>query len=282
MKDTIITERLKTLATASDLQQTNAAKEVIQEFALLGLARCGFFKVAAFHGGTCFRIIDGLDRFSEDLDFSLLEADANFQLTDLVEPLQAELKSWGLNTEAVDRSKVDSVIKKMFLKESSLGCVLSLRHPLKPNQKLHIKIELDVNPPQGAETRNCLCEFPTDYYVRCHTQPTMFAGKIHALLRRPYPKGRDWYDFTKYISRKTMINLAFLKNALMLNNSQEQAESLTIKLVIQMLSERLESLSIETLIHDIRPFVLDDTPLSLWSHEFFRDKMNKIGDYHGS
>jgi predicted nucleotidyltransferase component of viral defense system len=278
-KNSLIFRRLESVASASDLIQTNTAKEIVQEIALLGLARSGFFKVAAFHGGTCFRIIDGLDRFSEDLDFALLEPIPSYSITELMEPLQSEMASWGLDTEVVDRSKAENVIKKAFLKERSLGKVLSLRNPLNPSQKLHIKIELDINPPKAARTRNALCEFPTDFYVRCHDQGTMFAGKLHAMLRRQYSKGRDWYDFTKYIALKAPVNFLFLKNALDQNSEEELPSELGISFLREKLTTKISTLDISTLVIDVRPFLESAEQLDLWSHEYFLIKLEKMVEY---
>jgi predicted nucleotidyltransferase component of viral defense system len=275
----LITERLKEYKGTTDGQVINAAKEIVQEIALLGLSRSGFFKKAAFHGGTALRIFYGVDRFSEDLDFCLLEKDLDFSFASLLDPLKDELNSWGLAVEITDRSKVNNVVKKMFLKEGSLGAMLELRHPLPRGQKFAVKIELDTNPPAGATHESKLCEFPTDFYVVCHDMQSMFAGKIHALLRRSYPKGRDWYDFAYYISKKAEVNFTVLRNAL-LQSSVNDKSSIPDTLGYDWLKEELKSKILESdfeyLRKDINPFVIDDSKVQLLSKEYFLDKLDKL------
>ncbi len=72
---------LKTYDINNIYDRKNAMKEIMQEIVLCGLSRAGFFKKAAFYGGTALRIFYGLDRFSEDLDFSLETADPAFDLS---------------------------------------------------------------------------------------------------------------------------------------------------------------------------------------------------------
>ncbi len=125
-----------------------------------------------------------------------------------------ELEAWGVRVEITDRSKADSNVKKAFIKNNSLGAILNLRNSINPDQKFTVKLEVDIKPPIGAKFENRLCEFPTDFYVVCHDAENLFAGKIHALLCRQFIKGRDWYDFSRYLSWKTEINLTLLRNAL--------------------------------------------------------------------
>ena len=133
--NTLLLRRLASYKSKNDIAQINAAKEIIQELALFGLNRRGLFKSAAFHGGTCLRIFYGLERFSEDLDFALINVDPTFSLETVIQPLTEELFAWGIELEVVDRSKANSNVKKAFLKTDSLGAVLELRHPLNPKQK---------------------------------------------------------------------------------------------------------------------------------------------------
>ena len=70
----------------------NALHEVMQQIALAGLYRGGFFEHAAFYGGTCLRIFHQLQRFSEDMDFSLLQPNMEFKLENYFTPIFRKYK----------------------------------------------------------------------------------------------------------------------------------------------------------------------------------------------
>lgn len=282
----LVKQRLEQYNASTDLQMVNAAKEIIQEIALCGLSRQGFFNHAAFHGGSAFRILYGLDRFSEDLDFCLHKPNPQFDLKDLLHPLSLELEAWGTPVEIVDRSNASSAVKKAFLKSNSLGAQLSLRRPLQPGQKLVIKIELDINPPEGATIESKLCDFPFDFYVTSHDLSSMFAGKMHAILCRQYLKGRDWYDLAVYLTRATPINLHLLHSALkqigpyaetaQLNNPLNPLPNpLNNTWVLGELRNKINAVDFNKLKNDVRPFIKDESKISLWSTHFFLDKVEK-------
>lgn len=272
----LIRARLREYEALDDRMKTNAAKEIIQEIALLGLARSGFFRHAAFHGGTAFRIAYELDRFSEDLDFCLLSPTPDFTLESFVQPLLSELTAWGLDAEVSARPQPGKAVQTAFLKDSSLGAMLTLKHPLHSMQKLRVKLELDINPPTGAAVQQVLCEFPTDFYLLCHDLPTMFAGKLNAVLTRPYPKGRDWYDFTVYVARRVQPNLPFLRNVLGQLSATPIPEILTRDWLVETICDRIRQHDIEALKRDVRPFVRDDGVLDVWSKEYFIEKAKKV------
>jgi hypothetical protein len=281
MKDSkvspVILERLKSYSAATDQQLVNAAKEILQELALLGLSRSGFFKQAAFHGGTALRIFYGLQRFSEDLDFALITPDPSYDVAKLLKPLELELSTWGLEVELVNRSKLSSAVQKAFLKVSSLGVELRLVSPLPAGQKFNVKIELDTNPPLGATCQSRLCEYPVDFYVVCHDEPTLFSGKIHALLCREYIKGRDWFDLLFYLTRKTRFNLPYLINALLQTGPYVDLlrdQEISLEWVISELIAKINAVDFEAIKVDVQPFVADPKSLEIWSRDFFLQKVD--------
>lgn len=277
----VITERLKKFSTGTDIQSINAAKELFQELALLGLFRAGFFTRAAFQGGTALRLFYGLPRFYEDLDFALIDPDPSYKLAALTEPLRAELEAWGLDIEIIERNKASAIVKKAFLKDTSLAAELSLQSPLANGQKFAVKIELDTNPPAGAKIEARLCEYPVDFYVSCHDESSLFAGKLHAILCRPYLKGRDWYDLLFYFTRKTTPNFALLTNALKqagpFKDEPWQIDPRSNKLdgtwLKARLEERFAAVDFKALKADVLPFVEDPRSVELWSRKLFADKM---------
>lgn len=260
----------------SDQEYINAAKEMVQEIALLGLSRTNFFSRAAFHGGTAFRICYGLSRFSEDLDFALIDPDPKFSLNDSITALTDEFTHWGLSLEVSRRENVQKTVQKLFIKETSLGAILSLNVKLHREYKFKVKLEVDTNPPPGAQLRSALCHYPTDFYVVCHSLDSMFAGKLAALLAREYPKGRDWYDLIEYLRRKVKPNLQFLRACLL--QSQPAyclpiPDELTPEWIVVHLLKRLETIDIAVLQQDVRPFLSDPRECALWSHKFFKEKL---------
>lgn len=193
----LIQQRLATYQAKNSLEEEQATKEILQEIALYCLWRADFFEVAAFQGGTSLRILHQLPRFSEDLDFILKSPDSDFSWNHYLPKLIEGLKEFGLQSEVLDRSNMDRNIREALLKDNSIGNQLNLRfYDGRPRPTLKIKLEIDVNPPAGSAFDYTYLDFPLDYEV-CHQDlASNFALKIHALLCRPYIKGRDWYNLT--------------------------------------------------------------------------------------
>ena len=183
--------------TAED--HTNALHEVMQQITLAGLYRAGFFNVAAFYGGTCLRIFHSLPRFSEDLDFSLLQANPDFSLEHYFDTIHDEFQAYGREVVISKKEKKQpSPIESAFLKDNTE--IYNISFQTAP--KVKIKIEVDTRPPMGFSTEPKLLLLPFSFIVRCYTLPDLFAGKMHALLFRGWKnrvKGRDWYDFEWYV-----------------------------------------------------------------------------------
>ncbi len=204
----IIQDRLDSYHCKTALEEELALREITQEVALAALARTDFFMFAAFQGGTCLRIFYGTNRFSEDFDFILKEPDKSFDLQPYLKGLLDELLAYGSELELTDRSKAKMAVKKAFLKDASIGKLLQLNH-LRANRsrrKIRIKLEIDTNPPAGSNYEMKYLDFPFVSSVTVQDLPSLFAGKLHALLCREYAKGRDWYDFIWYTSRGAEIN----------------------------------------------------------------------------
>jgi len=212
----MIQERLASYGCKSALDEEQALREISQEIILAGLGRTDFFNRAGFQGGTCLRVFHSLNRFSEDLDFALRKPDATFKLVPYLEQVCDELTAYGYKLEIDDRSKGGQTVKKAFLKDDSLGTLLRLNYRPRsgPMRKLRVKLEVDTNPPAGASYEMPVLDYPFPSAVRVFDLPSLFAGKIHALLCRNYLKGRDWYDFVWYTARHTPINHNLLSSAL--------------------------------------------------------------------
>ena len=260
------------------LDWTHAIREVVQEIALLGLWRSGFFEEAAFYGGTALRIFHGLNRFSEDLDFSLLQEGGSVRLESALASIRTELAAWGLSFEAESKSSGDRTgIESAFLKGNTrinllnVGVPEELNRYFPHNQKVTIKLELDTTPPCLASTEVRTHLLPTPFQVRLYDLPSLFAGKLHAMLFRDWKsrvKGRDFYDFVWYISRRVPVNLPHLE-ARIIQSEEQQTERFNIDAVQTLLKDRIRSVDIAAAAEDVRPFLRDPRELQLWNEEFF-------------
>jgi predicted nucleotidyltransferase component of viral defense system len=269
----------------------NALKEIIQQIALLGLWRAKFFQHAAFYGGTALRILYGLDRFSEDIDFSLLAPKTNFQLAPYLEAIKAELNGMDLNVEIVEISKnIETPIESAFLKASTKEHLLKIEVPeqiasriARENQlkiKLKIKLEIDTQPPGGFETEAKILLAPIPFSVTTYKLPDLFAGKIHAVLQRSWQsdrvKGRDFYDFVWYISRDTPVRLKHLEARLRQSGAWTSSQEMTQKDLLEFLEEKFRKLDVEQARKDVLPFLKDQAAVEIWSSEFFLSLLPKI------
>jgi predicted nucleotidyltransferase component of viral defense system len=270
----------------SEQDYLNALKEIFQEIALLALWRAKFYERAAFYGGSALRILYGLDRFSEDLDFTLLKPDKNFNLASYNQAITDEMRGFGFDVKVETKNKnILSNIESAFIKADSKKQLLSIEAPIDITARIHnmhtikIKMEVDINPPPQFNTEVKTLLQPIPFFVKTLTQPDLFAGKIHALLCRPWQKrvkGRDWYDFVWYVARDTPINLIHLQQRLIQSNAWEADKSFTKQDLIILLKEKINNTDFNNAKNDVIPFLKDPQSITLWSKDFFLDLINRI------
>lgn len=282
----VLEQMLKKYTINNIQDEKNAIKEIIQEIVLCGLSRGGFFEKAAFYGGTALRIFYGLDRFSEDLDFSLIEPDASFNLKTYFTFIEKEANSYGLNLVISEKEKTnESNITSAFLKGDTKEHILLFF----PNDtsilgnnnlgNIKIKFEIDVNPPKGATYEFKTKLLPSTHQVRLYDESSLFAGKIHAILCRNWKsrfKGRDLYDYVFYLSRKTPINLIHLKEKLLESNYIDKDFNLNINSLKNLLYKRFEEIDFGNAKEDVQNFIVNTEELKLWNKEFFCEITNMI------
>ncbi len=277
--DSIIAQMLKKYDINNINDQKNAVKEIMQEIVLCGLSRAGFFKKAAFYGGTALRIFYGLDRFSEDLDFSLMTTDPGFRLSDYFPVLEKEVASFGLHVTITQKEKSkESGIRSAFLKGNTKEHILlfyadSTAAGIAGNEQIKIKFEVDVLPPDGASFEHKYRLLPAPYEITLYDMPSLFAGKLHAVICRGWKsrvKGRDLYDYIFYLSHGATVNLSHLKSRLVESGVWNTNEELTINDVKKLLKERFDTIDYEQAEKDVRPFIKDTQSLNLWSADFFK------------
>lgn len=277
--NSVITEMVNKYDAQGLADRKHAVKEVVQEIVLCGLSRAGFFKKAAFYGGTALRIFYGLDRFSEDLDFSLMAQDPGFELSAYFPTLKKEVASYGLNVEITEKEKTKgSAIRSAFLKGNTREHML-LFYATDPaaggiagNELIKVKFEVDTNPPGNASFEHKYRLLPAPYEVTLYDMPSLFAGKVHAVICRSWKnrvKGRDLYDYVFYLSRGVSLNTEYLKERLVQSEAWCPDDPFTIRDAKQMLCARFDAIDYAQAKEDVRPFIKDTASLDLWSAEFF-------------
>jgi predicted nucleotidyltransferase component of viral defense system len=275
----IIQEKLNSYNCTTELEEEQAIREITQEVALAALGRTDFFKCGVFQGGTCLRIFYGLNHFSEDMDFILKSPDKKFVIEPYLKSIVQELLAYGYNLEIVDQSKAGVTVRKAFIKDDSVGKVLRWDYAGKtgPMRKIRIKLEVDTNPPAGSGYELKYLDFPFVSSVLLQDLPSLFAGKIHALLCREYAKGRDWYDFIWFTSRGVEINHRFLASALKQQGPwQGRRMKIERDWCLKQLHKRICSLNWKEAQDDVKRFVRRSelASIKLWTKDFFLDRLN--------
>ncbi|MCR5806830.1 MAG: nucleotidyl transferase AbiEii/AbiGii toxin family protein [Oscillospiraceae bacterium] len=277
--NTVINTMLEKYNAEGLTDRKNAVKEIMQEIVLCGLSRGGFFRKAAFYGGTALRVFYGLDRFSEDLDFSLMEPDDSFELSDYFPILKKEIASYGLNVEISEKQKTkESAIRSAFLKGSTKEHMLlfyadSSTSGISSDEKIRIKFEVDTNPPAGASFEHKFRLLPSPYEVTLYDMPSLFAGKTHAVICRAWKnriKGRDLYDYIFYLSRGTELNTGHLKARLVESGVWQAEDEFGIEDAKALLCSRFDTIDYAQAKEDVLPFIKDTASLDLWSADFFK------------
>ena len=278
--NTVIEEMLKSYQVDNIYDRKNAMKEIMQEIVLCGLSRAGFFKAAAFYGGTALRIFYGLDRFSEDLDFSLEQINLDFDLCSYFPVLEKEVKAFGLNVEIQEKEKTkDSNIRSAFLKGNTKEHLLLFYADerdvgsVAKNEVVKIKFEVDTNPPAFATYEHKYRLLPVPYEICLYDMPSLFAGKIHAVICRGWQsriKGRDLYDYIFYLSKAVTVNQKHLRARLIDSGYISENQECTLEEIKTMLKNRFDSIDFLQARKDVEPFIRDTSVLDIWSSDFFK------------
>lgn len=276
-------ERYKT-ATRSDAER--AVREILQEITLIGLWRGKFFEHAAFYGGTALRILYGLDRFSEDLDFTLLQTNHSFHWDAFEKNVVDELHGYGFEVSFIEKKKhTGTAIQSAFLKTNTLQSLMKIgvknlvssgHHP---DALIRIKVEIDTDPILGFDVEPIYLREPLPIPIRALKEPSLFAGKTHAALYRAWKKrvkGRDWYDLVWFLRRGIPLNPRYIEAYMKSDGELPDDESLTEAKVKELLKKRIEEIDLHAAKEDVRPFLKDPTQLDLWSQDFFHHWINQL------
>lgn len=293
-------------------ERNNALREIMQEIALSGLARAGFFNHAAFYGGTALRIFYQLPRYSEDLDFSLLNKDPSFKMLPFLEGMESEFAALDLRVRVSEKVKskasaIDSAFLKSETSWSELNFIVEGSDLNLNNERINIKIKLEVDtlPPLGFACESKLLLRPYSLYVNVMELPDLYAGKMHALLFRNWKKrvkGRDWFDFEWYVQRGEKMRLAhFEARALESGDwggaaggsaagivggldvaggdaANGTAGPMTLEHVRDFLNRKIDDLDFAMAKEDALRFIppADAYKLDIWSADYFRELVKRV------
>lgn len=273
-------------AVSSADEGIRALREIIQECALLGLWRAKFFEHAAFYGGTALRILHGMERFSEDLDFTLLEPEPTFTIGRFTEALEKELGALGFDVHVDPRQKaVSSPVESAFLKANTRSHLLQIGIPtgtaihIPANQTIRITLEIDRDPPSDFMTESRYLLQPVPFAVRVCALPDLFAGKVHALLFRRWKnrvKGRDWYDFVWFITHHPDLHLGHLEGRMRQTGHWVSREALSSEALAGLLRQAIDRLDVRQAQEEVRPFLRNPEGVDGWSHEFFHHLVKRV------
>jgi predicted nucleotidyltransferase component of viral defense system len=262
-----------------------ALREILQEIALCGLWRSKLFERAAFYGGTALRVLYGLDRFSEDMDFSLLAPDDRFDLSPYCRAVEQELTSWGFPaTVEVKRKTARSAVESAFLKANTRQLLLTVEAgemvaAVHGRGQLKIEIEVDTDPPPGFSTETRFLLQPIPFSVKAYAPRSLFAGKMHAVLCRRWKarvKGRDWYDLVWYVARGTPLDLRHLERRMRQSGHLSGDAALDEGRFRFMLTQRIEELDVAAARSEVERFLLDPATVTVWSREFFLSVADRV------
>lgn len=270
-----------------NLDETKAAlREILQSIVLIGLSRGGFFNKASFYGGTALRIFYGLNRYSEDLDFTLNEKDDTFNFEKYFKYIYEVASSYGLELEIITKTKrIETPIESAFAKLNTYQTFIKI----KPNQDLikimhkdelmKVKFEVDCNPTLGFEAENKWLDMPEYASISVLDQSSLFSGKIHAILCRTYKnnvKGRDYYDFLFYIKNRIKPNLNYIRNKLIEVGKLQEEDEFNIEVLKKMLIEKIEQVDFNKVKEDAERFLFKNEKIDYYSKELFIDMIKKL------
>ncbi len=253
-----------------------AKREILQHIVLAALSRSDFFEKACFYGGTALRILYGLPRYSEDIDFSLYKQDDDFTLEKYFSVIEEECKMYNLDVSLSIKTKVNkNAVESAFLKDNTQWNIITVETKRdKLMSDLKVKIEIDRNPPTEFHTEQKLIVKPFSFYVTTFDKPSLFAGKMHALLFREWKtrtKGRDWYDMEWYIKNKIDLDLVHLQERAWQSGHLDRNLLMTKELLMQLLEQKIMKLDIDAAYFDAKRFVQNGAELSIWSKQYFMD-----------
>ncbi len=251
---------------SSSLDAKNTVREYLQARILASLQRSGAMIPLAFHGGTALRFLYAHGRYSEDLDFSLEGDHTQYHFRSYLQAIRSEFSAEGYRVEI--KVNDQKTVNSAFVNFPGLLFELGLS-PM-PNEVIAVKIETDTNPPRGAGLTTTVVRRFVVLHLHHHDRPSLLSGKLHAVLQRRTPKGRDFYDLLWYLSDPAWPapNLILLNNAL--TQTGWTGPALTGSNWKAQIFNKLETIDWVSVVADVRPFVAPGFDMELLSLENFK------------
>ncbi len=282
----VIEEKLNQNNIKSSQEAKAIFREMVQQIVLVGLARGGFFKYASFYGGTALRIFYGLNRYSEDLDFTLNEKNLDFCLEKYISKIEEVALSYGLSLKISCKNKiVETPIESAFAKLNTYQTFLTFKvkedilKTIHKDEVLKVKFEIDCNPALGFNIESKWLDNPEFASISVLDLPSLFAGKLHAVLCRNYKnniKGRDYYDFLFYIQKGVKPNLVYLKNKLVETSKLKKDDPFDNNILKEMLRKRIEEVDFELVKNDASRFLFKNENLDYYSKDLFLQMVERL------
>lgn len=261
------------------------ARELLQKIILNGLSRGQFFKKAAFHGGTALRILYGIGRYSEDLDFSLFEPDPDFKLSRYLSYAENEVCSYGLTVTTKVRDVTVGSIRtgdmRCNMREIlfNIGFPNNLVESMHPDAVVRVKIDVNTEPPEGARYDKFSMNDPLNYYLCALDRESMFAGKIGAVIARRWGhrvKGRDLFDYLWYLDNGTEINMEYMRSNLVNQQIIQPDDEFNLDVLKSILSDRFDAIDYRSAMEDVRGFVIGQRAPEDWNPDLFKATLGSL------
>jgi len=217
----------------------------------------------------------GLARFSEDLDFILMNEKIVFSWEPYLKTVVSDMNEFGIKFQIMDRSKADDAVKKTFIKTDSIETVILFDLPFERDARKHlrVKLEVDTMPPRGSAFETHFLAFSSAAAVTTQTLSCGLALKLHALLCRTYDKGRDWYDFIWYVSRRIQPDMELMKNAMLQSGPWKNKANVSFDVawLKKELSNRINKTNWPIVRGDVERFLpkREQGSLDLWKPDLF-------------
>lgn len=257
--------------TKSPFEKRNIAREYLQARILAALQHDGAMIPLAFHGGTALRFLFSYGRYSEDLDFSLGSNRQSYNFRSYLRAIRSELTPEGYQIEL--KVNDQKTVHSAFIRFTGLLFELGLSP--QRNEVLAVKIEVDTNPPEGAGLETTVVRRFVVLQLHHHDKASLLSGKLHAILQRPFTKGRDIYDLLWYLSDPTWPspNLIFLNNALA--QTGWTGGNLTEENWREKIWLKIKNVNWNVIVNDVRPFVEPGFDLNLLKGDNFKELLQQ-------
>lgn len=240
------------------------AKDVLISYVLSFVYNHKKYANLVFYGGTCAKVVYGLDRFSEDID--------------LDNSMMVEVSRFGDELADYCKNKMQIVGADVY-EQSGEGGIrrFVLRVPImneiglspRSSEKLHVKVEMSNLTKHATVQKTPLVRHGQAMVIQHFDLPSLMAGKMVACIEREWRKGkpvgtdikgRDFYDLIWYMNKGVSPNLEVLKHG--------GEQSYTLDSAWKALEKKVSKIKTDELKFDLKSFVPNGVYLDNWLDNF--------------